>query len=128
MADMDKAPQGQSDLDDLFAAARGNRPAMPEHLTRAILADAAREQPGYQPVAPAPIGQRRSMLAQLVVAIGGWPALGGLVAASAAGLWVGIAPPDFVPDPGVMAGIDESALTVPYDGYEMAIMLSEDLQ
>lgn len=68
------------------------------------------------------------MLAQLVVAIGGWPALGGLVAASAAGLWVGIAPPDFVPDPGVMAGIDESALTVPYDGYEMAIMLSEDLQ
>lgn len=124
---MDKAPQGQSDLDDLFAAARGNRPAMPEHLTAAILADAAREQPGHQPVTAGKPG-RRMLLGQLLAAIGGWPAMGGLVAASAAGVWIGVAPPDFVPDPGTLAGLGESGLAMPYDGYEMAMMLSEDLQ
>jgi hypothetical protein len=130
MADMDKAPQAQPDLDDLFAAARDARPAMPDHLTAAILQDAARQQAGSRP--PAGQANRRSgrwaVLGQLIVAIGGWPAMGGLVAASAAGMWIGLAPPDFLPDPGALAGLGDDRQVMPYDGYEMAMMLSEELQ
>lgn len=130
MADMDKAPQAQPDLDDLFAAARDARPAMPDHLTAAILQDAARQQAGSRP--PAGQAKRRSgrwaVLGQLIVAIGGWPAMGGLVAASAAGMWIGLAPPDFLPDPGALAGLGDDRQVMPYDGYEMAMMLSEELQ
>lgn len=34
----------------------------------------------------------------LLVALGGWPAIGGLAAAGMAGLWIGIAPPQIVDD------------------------------
>lgn len=124
MADTEKALQ---DLEDLFAAARAEPPAVPEYLHAAILADAAREQPGAQPDVPARPA-RQPLWQQLIEAIGGWPALGGLAAASAAGLWLGLAPPAFVPDPVALAGYEDSSAEVPYDSYEMAVMLSEDLQ
>lgn len=131
MADMDKAPQAQPDLDDLFAAARDARPAMPDHLTAAILRDAELEQAGSRTAAARATGRIRgrwAVLGQLVVAIGGWPAMGGLVAASAAGMWIGLAPPDFLPDLGALAGLGDDRQVMPYDGYEMAMMLSEELQ
>ena len=119
MAETDKALQ---ELEDLFAAARSEPPAVPGHLTAAILEDAAREQPGFQPARRA---ARQPFWRQLIEAVGGWPALGGLAAASAAGLWIGIAPPSFVPDPVALAGLEDS---VPYDSYDMALALSEELQ
>ncbi|NSY40039.1 hypothetical protein [Leisingera sp. ANG59] len=124
MADTDKALQ---ELEDLFAAARSGRPAVPEHLNAAILADAARVQPGYQPAAPAQAA-RQPLWRQLTEALGGWPALGGLAAASAAGLWIGLAPPSFVPDPVALAGYEDSSTVFADGSYDMALMLSEDLQ
>ncbi|MEX0304463.1 MAG: hypothetical protein AB3N24_18750 [Leisingera sp.] len=124
MADTDKALQ---ELEDLFAASRAEPPAVPDHLTAAILEDAAREQPGLQPAAPARRASK-PLWRQLIEAIGGWPAIGGLAAASAAGLWIGIAPPSFVPDPVALAGYEDSSTAVPFDSYDMAIVLSEDLQ
>lgn len=124
MADTDKALQ---ELEDLFAAARAEPPAVPDQLTAAILEDAARVQPGLQAAAPA----RRARLPlwrQLTEAIGGWPALGSLAAASAAGLWIGVAPPSFVPDPAALAGYEDSGSAFADESYDMALMLSEDLQ
>ena len=96
MADTDKALQ---ELEDLFAAARAEPPAVPDQLTAAILEDAARVQPGLQAAAPA----RRARLPlwrQLTEAIGGWPALGGLAAVallatqldSTSDAWAGLPP------------------------------------
>lgn len=124
MADTDKALQ---ELEDLFAAARSDRPAVPEHLSAAILADAAREQAGFQPERPARAA-RLPKWRQLIEAIGGWPAMGGLAAASAAGLWIGVAPPAFVPDPVALAGYEDSSTVFADESYDIAVMLSEDLQ
>ncbi|KIC07764.1 hypothetical protein RA19_21775 [Leisingera sp. ANG-M1] len=124
MADTDKALQ---ELEDLFAAARAERPAVPDRLSAAILEDAARELPGSRSAAPRRRA-RQPLWRQLAEAVGGWPALGGLAAASAAGLWIGIAPPSFVPDPVALAGYEDSSTTVPFDSYDMAMVLSEDLQ
>ncbi|KIC13837.1 hypothetical protein [Leisingera sp. ANG-Vp] len=124
MAETDKALQ---ELEDLFAAARAERPAVPDRLTAAILEDAARERLRAEPVAPRRPA-RRPLWRQLAEAVGGWPAMGGLAAASAAGLWIGLAPPSFVPDPVALAGYEDSSTAVPYENYDMAVMLSEDLQ
>lgn len=124
MADTEKALE---ELEDLFAAARSERPAVPEHLSAAILADAAREQAGFQAAAPARAA-RQPLWRQLIEAVGGWPAMGGLAAASAAGLWIGVAPPSFVPDPVALAGYEDSGSAFADESYDMALMLSEDLQ
>ncbi|MEW2911375.1 hypothetical protein [Leisingera sp. JC11] len=124
MADTDKALQ---ELEDLFAAARSERPAVPEHLSAAILADAAREQAGFRASRPARAA-RQPLWRQLIEAVGGWPAMGGLAAASAAGLWIGVAPPSFVPDPVALAGYEDSGSAFADESYDMALMLSEDLQ
>lgn len=82
-------------LDDLFAQASAQPPAQPsDDLIARVLADAASVQP-----APAAhvIGQP-GLWARIMDAIGGWPALGGLAAATVAGIWVGVAPPASVSD------------------------------
>lgn len=121
MADTGKSLQ---ELEDLFAEARSTPPALPDHLSTAILADAARVQPGFQPAEP----PRQPLWRQLTEALGGWPALGGLAAASAAGLWIGVAPPSFVPDPAALAGYEDNSTAFADGSYDMALMLSEDLQ
>lgn len=76
-------------LDDLFAAARGAEDwEMSEALTARIMADAAAEMPR-----PAAAPVRRGPWAALVAALGGWPAVSGLAAATVAGVWLGAAPP-----------------------------------
>ncbi|UWQ61617.1 hypothetical protein K3723_12155 [Leisingera caerulea] len=124
MAETDKALE---ELEDLFAAARSQRPGMPAPLNAAILADAAREQTGFRAARPER-AVRQPLWRQLIEAIGGWPAMGGLAAASAAGLWIGIAPPSFVPDPVALAGYENTSTAFADDSYDMALMLSEDLQ
>ncbi|WP_027236874.1 hypothetical protein [Leisingera caerulea] len=124
MADTDKALE---ELEDLFAAARSQRPGMPAPLNAAILADAAREQAGFRAAWPER-AVRQPLWRQLIEAIGGWPAMGGLAAASAAGLWIGIAPPSFVPDPVALAGYENTSTAFADESYDMALMLSEDLQ
>lgn len=114
------------DLDDLFAMARDERPEMPAGLQSAILADAAAVQAGW--TAPQPEPLRGGFWLQLRQAVGGWPSLGGMVAASAAGLWIGFTGPDFLPDPVTLISASAEEEFVPYDSYDLAVLLAEDTQ
>ena len=76
------------ELDDLFAAARQTPAQMPDRLTRAIMADAVTARTGT--VVPEPEMQIRPRLGrwrQLILAIGGLPALGGLAVAGLRHCW-----------------------------------------
>ncbi|WP_439154780.1 hypothetical protein [Yoonia sp.] len=77
-------------LDDLFAVARMQTPQPGDALMARVLADAAG--------APAPqrVVDHPGLWAQLCNALGGWPAVGGLAAATVAGIWVGVAPPSSI--------------------------------
>ncbi|MCB1341690.1 MAG: hypothetical protein KDK24_11645 [Pseudooceanicola sp.] len=76
-------------LEALFAQARSAPPELPAGLASRMLADAARMQADR-----ARGGVARGWRAQLAEAIGGWFGVGGLATACAAGLWMGLAPPD----------------------------------
>jgi hypothetical protein len=123
MADTDKAMQ---ELDDLFAAARETPAPLPSHLAKAIMSDALIAR--AENMAPGPKKRLRAGIwQQLMVAIGGLPAVGGLAAACAVGVWVGLAPPSFLPDPAQLVGYSESN-TVPYESYNLAAVLGEEVQ
>ncbi|MCL6283953.1 hypothetical protein M3P21_10465 [Ruegeria sp. 2012CJ41-6] len=86
------------DLEALFAAARETRDDMPAGLAARMTADADRIQQDH--LAPAePVRSRPGLWHQVQSLLGGWAGMGGLVAASAAGVWIGLAPPEFLPDP-----------------------------
>ena len=74
-------------LEALFDRARAAPPRVPDALMARVLADADAHQPRA----------RRSWRGWLR-AIGGAPALGGLVTAACVGFWIGVAPPSGVPD------------------------------
>jgi hypothetical protein len=82
-------------LDDLFAQARAQPPGSPsDDLIARVLADAA----GVQPAPSAHVISQPGLWSRIMDTIGGWPALGGLAAATVAGIWVGVAPPTPVSD------------------------------
>ncbi|WP_247227695.1 hypothetical protein [Yoonia sp. F2084L] len=81
-------------LDDLFAQARGVDPTPSNDLMTRVLTDADAVQP--KPVVRP--DTRPGFWVRLVDAVGGWPAVSGLAAATIAGLWVGVAPPASVSD------------------------------
>lgn len=105
MADMDK---GMDELDLLLGQVQAKvqdreqdgHGHMPAGLEQRILADAGRVQAGFsgggaQARAPVAAG----LWAQILAGLGGWPVMGGLATACAAGVWIGLAPPAFLPDP-----------------------------
>lgn len=81
-------------LDDLLAQARSVTPAPSNDLMARVLADADAVQPA--PVVT-PVS-RAGLWPRLMDAVGGWPAVSGLAAATVAGIWVGVAPPASVSD------------------------------
>ncbi len=88
--------EDDKELDLLFAQARRNRPELPDDLAVRILTDAEtmrleRLSPKGQP--------QLSLWGRMLDGIGGWQGMSGLVAASAAGVWIGFSAPDFLPDP-----------------------------
>lgn len=93
------------DLDAFFDVARGETVELPDGLTDRIMADAVQVQEGWRTPTPT---ARPGILRQLYDVLGGWPALGGLVTACAAGVWIGFSPPSILPDPAqyVMADTD----------------------
>jgi len=111
-------------LETHFAAARCANTVLPAGLTARMLADADRVQSdrllgGQGALAGA--GRWRQLLALL----GGWPAMGGLATACAAGVWIGVSPPDFLPDPvGLMAEQNSSVNLL--DSYALSSVLPED--
>ncbi|KAE9629964.1 hypothetical protein [Parasedimentitalea maritima] len=127
MAELNKAMQ---ELDDLFASAREAPRHLPDHLNKAILADAvtarseaAVAEPAVKPV----VLQRQGFWRQLLLAVGGLPTIGGFAVACAAGVWIGLEPPSFLPDPAQLVGYSDST-SVPYDSYDLAVMLGEEVQ
>jgi hypothetical protein len=90
----------ETDLEAAFERARAAPPRMPDTLSARILADAAALQPAV------PIWRR------MLRAIGGPAGLGGVTAAAAAGLWLGIAPPVETVDPLVLIGATPTAAEV----------------
>lgn len=84
------------DLERMFATARSNRDALPAALAARMLADAAEVQSAQVERVPQP---RPGIWAQLRAGLGGWTGMSGLATACAAGVWIGLAPPDFLPDP-----------------------------
>ena len=77
--------------DTLLSEARQVEVTVTDDLMARVLADAAREQAWRRAIAGPP--PRRGPLSVLAALIGGWPALGGVLAAGLAGLWIGMAPP-----------------------------------
>jgi hypothetical protein len=120
MTDADKEFR---DLERLLAEARQEVDQMPAGLMTRIVADADQIQAGFgEPDSPI---QSPGLWAQILQVLGGWPAMGGLAAAGAAGVWIGLAPPSFLPDP---AGyVWEEAADLDLIGIDqLALALSEE--
>lgn len=81
-----------TELEDLFAQARATRDVLPDALAVRIETDA-------EAVRLARRSKATPSWRQRLRGIGGWQGLGGLVAASAAGVWIGFSAPAFLPDP-----------------------------
>ena len=123
-------------LDTLFAEARHSRPGMPESLRTRVLADAMSmqaEQKGHGAMLQQPARQALGARVlrncqQFWRAVGGWPAMGGMVAACGAGLWIGLVPPDFLPDPVEILTTPSQTEALPYESYDLTALLDEDTQ
>ncbi len=118
---MNMADKGDDhhDLEAMFAAARQRPVDVPNDLMARVLADADRIAAMRR---PAPLWQ------QVRDALGGWPAVGGLVAASVAGVWIGVAPPSALPDPAeLFFGTQTSSVsdTLSDGFFDMAAILEE---
>lgn len=93
---MTDAERAEHELDDLFALARAGGDLPPADLAARVMADAeAVLQAGtastLAPVAAPARPARGGLWPQVRQALGGWGGIGGLVTASFAGLWLGLA-------------------------------------
>lgn len=99
-------------LEQMFAEARADAPPASDAFLARIMADAEAEQARI--LAPQP-PERRPVLQAFVAALaGGWAGLGGLAAASLAGLWIGLAPPDLIQN--LAPGLYGDTVSVPLLG------------
>ena len=99
------------DLEEYFAAARKSDPIPGDDLMQRVMADAA----GLQTVTQLPPRATRDpWWTRAIETIGGWPAMGGVMAAGVAGLWVGVAPP---------AGVEDWAATLVGNTESVAIFV-----
>jgi hypothetical protein len=88
------------DLDLLFSQARETRHAMPSYLAARMVQDATAIQAELNHAPKSAQAHHHSgFWAQVQQTLGGWAGLSGLATACAAGVWIGLAPPDFLPDP-----------------------------
>ncbi|MEL6960181.1 MAG: hypothetical protein AAGL89_14640 [Pseudomonadota bacterium] len=87
-----------SELDAILAQMRAEDAAPSDTLLDRIMADADDVLAGKaaNPVAAPQAPLSTGLFKGVMDAIGGWPAFGGLVAATMAGVWIGVAPPDGV--------------------------------
>lgn len=110
---MKMTDRDMDEIDTLLAQARRTQAPVDDALMARVLADAARLQPEAQQM-PRQSGWR-SWVRDL---IGGWPAMGGVVAAGLTGVWVGVAPP---------AGIEEFTATFLGTSQTVAFLPETDL-
>ena len=93
MTGSDKQMSDES-LDALFAEMARDTPQPSDDLLSKIIADAEAAQPDLMPM-PQP-AQQRGIVQQILDALGGWPALGGLATATVAGVYIGFVQPDLM--------------------------------
>jgi hypothetical protein len=95
-------------LDAAFTQARTPDVTASDALMDRIMMDADSVLAQAAPVIARP---KQSSGAMLLDVIGGWPTFSGLAAATVAGLWIGVAPPDALSD--FSAGIWGGTIEVP---------------
>lgn len=124
MTDKRKAEEGG--LAPWFEAGRAEAPAPSGDWLARMEAMALDEQPAPLPLdAPAPQALPRARggwLREMLAALGGWPAMAGLVAACATGVWFGAAAPSDLP--GWPSGSDSETITAlePASGFDYAML------
>ena len=97
-------------LEDIFAQVRTVAPTPSDDLMARVLAGAVTPTPQMNTAPPLSLGKR------LLDLLGGWPAVSGLVTATCAGVWIGVAPPASIQD-----------YTATYFGDEVSVSIfSED--
>lgn len=84
-------------VEALLRAARDQPQEVPEGLMARVLADAG----ALQPTQAVPVAGP-GLVARFTEFVGGWQGMGGLVAATCAGVWIGLSPPSYVPDAGAL--------------------------
>ena len=88
--------ENEKRLENLFQAARQRRGVVPKDLMARMISDASKVQGNRFASEFYP---KRPILSVIVGILGGWRGVGGLATACAAGVWIGLAPPAFLPDP-----------------------------
>ena len=126
MVDHKNGPEPADDaLDALFAQARVTPPSPSDDLQARIVADALAVQAAFAEPVAAPAPERAGIFQRFAAVFGGWPALGGMATACVLGIWIGAAPPAFLPDAAQYLDAGAQEVDV-FDSYEMAIAWSED--
>ncbi|WP_136635091.1 hypothetical protein [Pseudooceanicola onchidii] len=124
-------PKDDMGLDAFFDAARRDTPALSTQALDRMTAQALAVQADLAAPAPVTRAARPSRLAQLLGAIGGWPAMATLATAGVAGLWIGAVPPaglvNLAVSVGAVTGVaeDDAYLVDPLPGYTLSLDLSE---
>lgn len=111
---MTKRDLSQAELDALFTAQRSDVPPPSEAFLARIAADAATAS-AQMAAPPKPARDTSQGGAGLWAWLSGAFAPSGLVAASLLGLWVGIAPPQSIPDPALLWTSPEDISALQFD-------------
>ena len=126
MVDQKNGPELAEDaLDALFAQARVTPPRPSDDLQARIVADALAAQAAFAEPVAAPVPERVGILQRFAATFGGWPALSGMATACVLGVWIGAAPPAFLPDAAQYLDAGAQEVDV-FDSYEMAVAWAED--
>lgn len=88
--------EANAEVEALLGQAQHQSPDVPATLMARVLADAEKIRLDR---VRAPL-QDRAPKAWWSDLFGGWQSVGGLVAATCAGVWIGVSPPDTLPDAG----------------------------
>ncbi len=125
----DKRKAEEAGLGPWFDAGRAEAPAPSGDWLARMEAMALEEQPAPQPPAGArgPERARRGVrLRDLMSALGGWPAVAGLAAACAAGVWFGAVSPagltEWTTTTATAAASDSYTTFEPASGFDVAML------
>ena len=111
-SDKDTVDLDMNALDALFAEAVNDASTQPSEAFMArVVTDASDQQPMPQIAPP-------SLWAQITAMVGGWLGMGALVAATRAGFWIGINPPEGLPTQFETFLGSETSISLLEDGIE----------
>ena len=118
-------PENDDFLEAFFDDAKKSAPDVPDGLMARIMADAQAETDRRVQIASA--AAPKSVWAQILGAVGGWPALAGLSAATLTGVWIGLNPPAAVGNTlAQVMGQDGASVSDymfdPISGFELAML------